>query len=293
MAYLLIIIGIMGKRIKMGRKPNKPEPTIEEVNNDGWMFLKESSDKEEKKAAQSILKKFLKKPEQKSNPEPKSEQKPLPKPEPKKEYDEQGNEINFFRKIGRSLLHKQNISSSELHRIASEQAIKTYRYEGYIKFLSFRRLGNWYKNKYLRGRLFFIIMQLKNGKYDMFTIRSINPYFEHRGGMYFIDPDMAREDLHTRNNVLFYHQDFAAPFKIMFDVTKVHDVIMASDEENVIDKSLNPSTFKYVINSQVIEKLIKAHEIADKLKLLVILVIVNIAVTALIGILIAKSSGML
>jgi hypothetical protein len=201
-------------------------------------------------------------------------------------------ELNLFRRIGRMLLYKHNISSTEFKRISESQTYKTYEYKGFIKFLSFSRLSEWYKNKYLRGRMFVIQMQLRNGKIDMFTIRSTLPYFEHRGGAYFIDPDMAREDLHSHHNILYYHQDFAAPFKIEFNVKEIHDVLSVSDEGKAIDKAINPSTFGYVINSQVIEKLIKAHEMNDKLKLIMILVIINLLVSAVCVIMIGKSSGM-
>ena len=239
-----------------------------------------------------LLNDIIKKDKKETKPtEVKAEVKPINIPEVSvKPSNEES--LSLFRRVGRTLLNKKNISSTEFKRIAESQLITEYRYAGYFKFLSWNRLAEWYKNKYHRGRIFFIIMQLKNGKYEMFTTRSIFPYFEHRGGMYIIDPDMAREDLHSKHSALFYHQDFAAPFKIEFDVTKIHDTIVNSDEDKTVDKALNPSTLKFLINSQVIEKLIKAHEISDKLQLMMILIIINLIITAVIGIIVGKSSGM-
>jgi hypothetical protein len=200
---------------------------------------------------------------------------------------------SLFKRIAKELLYKKNISSTEFKRVAEAQIIKTYKYKGYFKFLSFNRFMEWYKNKYLRGRIFFIIMQLRNGKYDMFTIRSVLPYFEHRGGMYIVDPDMTREDLHSRHNVIFYHQDFAAPFKITFDVTKIHNTVTDSDEDKTVDKALNPSSLKGFINSQVIEKVLKGQELTDQLKLLLILVIISLIINVIVGFIVAKSSGLI
>jgi hypothetical protein len=195
--------------------------------------------------------------------------------------------------LKQALYHKKNISSTELLNVLKGTEKTFYIYKGFIPFFSFKRLKEWYNNKYHNSRLFFIVMQLRNGKYDMFNVRVLTPYFEHRGGAYILDPDMAREDLHSKHNVLFYHQDFAAPFKITFDVSKIHDVICDSVEDKMVDKALNPSSVKRFIASEVIEKLLKADQLIDKLKFILILIVINLILTLIVAIIVGKSSGML
>jgi hypothetical protein len=197
---------------------------------------------------------------------------------------------NLFEKVSEALKNKKNMSSTELKEIMDNQKKMQYSYSAFYKFFSKERIKEWYKRKFKRGRIFLIDMLLRNGKYEMFTVTDTTPFFEHRGGCYIIDPDMTREDLHSKLDRLTYHQDFSAPFKISYDTKAIHGVIMDSKEDRMVDKALNPSSIKRFIESEVIEKLLKADQLIDKLKLLLILAIVGILINVVTLLMVFKAS---
>lgn len=170
-----------------------------------------------------------------------------------------------------------------------DQKIKPYKFGDYLSKFSAQYWKEKIKYHFKKRELFLIIMQLRNGKYDMFTIATPNNYFVYKKGEYLIDPDMIREDVHTSLNSLYYSQDCSIPFKIEFDLSDLRESLRG---ESVV-KALNPNNLKGFINSQVIEKVLKGQELSKDIQMLRTLLIINLLITAIIAFVTLKGSGIL
>ena len=149
-----------------------------------------------------------------------------------------------------------------------------------------------WKYKFHKKKLFMIIMLLRNGNYQIFTTATTGRYFEISSGSYFLDQDMARRDLQTGFNVLFYHQDCAIPFKIDFNIDELMEKVSKGDVgDSSIVKALNPSSFRGFIDSEVIEKVLKGQELSDQLRKMYMLIIINVVISVIMIVVVVKGQG--
>lgn len=146
-----------------------------------------------------------------------------------------------------------------------------------------------FKWEFKKRSLFLVVMWLRNGKYDMFTISTTKQSFNYHNGEYFIDMDLAIEDINTGLNVLSYHQDCSMPIKIEISIDKLTRVV--NDTEKSVEKAINPFSLRNFINSQVIEKVLKGQELTDDIKQLRLILIVSVMLSAISVIMIAKAQG--
>jgi hypothetical protein len=182
---------------------------------------------------------------------------------------------------------KLNIKNKEL--LDKKPIIKPYRYGDYLSKFSIQHWKEKFKFEFQKRKLYLVIFQLRNGKYDMFTIATNKPYFIYREGEYYIDSDLVREDVNTGLNVLYYHQDCSMPFKITFNLD---ELLTDVKNENIgVEKAINPYSLKNFINSQVIEKVLKGQELTDDMKFLKMLVIINILVSGVAVVLMGRAMG--
>lgn len=241
---------------------------------------------------------------------------PEPKPEPKKEKKEKRrrskkdqiiNVDNLKKAIFPSLRKEKEkekekphikspeskkgmVLAAELWKIKKDQQLFYFDYKKAFKWYSFKYQWAKYKEKNMRRKLYLIIMHLRNDKYDFFYVATNNAYFEYKEGLYHIDPDMVREDTHSKLSTLYYNQDISTPFKINFDLDELHTQIQKEGDVTV-DKALNPFSLKAFINSQVIEKVLKGQELSDELKLIKILIIILLLLTVIGLIMTARANG--
>lgn len=171
------------------------------------------------------------------------------------------------------------------------QKIKTFDYlksiNGFDK--TGKKVGEFLKQKFKKRKIFLVIMQTINGKYDMFTVATSSEHFTYSGGSYYIDSAMVRENVHAKMNTLFYHQGCSAPFKIDIKLQELKDKL--KNDPSKVEKAINPGSLKGFIVSQVIEKVLKGAEMIKDLQMIKMLVIINtlaIVAFALIG---AKALG--
>lgn len=176
-------------------------------------------------------------------------------------------------------------------KVDPKQTIKKYNYGSFISKFSIQHWKEKYKQVFKKRDIFLVIMQLRNGKYDMFTIATTHNYFSYKRGMYYVDPDMVREDSHTGLNSLYYHQDCSVPFKLTFDLDKLRETVR--NEDTSVEKALNPNNLKGFINSQVIEKVLKGQELTDDMRFIKMMIVIVLLGIALIGFMIARSMGWL
>jgi len=172
---------------------------------------------------------------------------------------------------------------------SKDQKVVSYTFGDFISKFSFQYWREYYKQKVKKRSLFLIIMHLRNGKYDMFTVATDVQSFSYKGGDYLIDPDMIREDIHTGLNTLYYHQDCTAPFKITFNIDELRNMLDGTDSG--VEKAINPFSLKSFIHSQVIEKVMKGQELSDDMRFIKMITVINLLVTAAVGVMFAKTMG--
>jgi hypothetical protein len=183
---------------------------------------------------------------------------------------------------------------TELFKIFEAQKLEIQDFKRPYSKWSFMYWRENYREKKQKRNTFFIIMQMRNGKLFMFRISTWKNYFEKFGGIYYLDVDMSREETHSGLNCLYFHQDISTPFKINFDLDTIHKLVKKSereDNEQSIDKALNPTSLKGFINSQVIEKVLKGQELSDEMRFIKILIVINLILTVLGLIIMGKSLG--
>lgn len=164
------------------------------------------------------------------------------------------------------------------------QKIQRYRFTDRMSKWSIQYWKEKYKESFKKRDMFLVIMQLRNGKYDMFTIATAEKSFDYKGGHYYIDTDMVREDVHTSLNSLYYHQDITMPVRIDFEVDKLLNQIQHQAKDVV--KAVNPFSLKGFIHSQVIEKVLKGQELSDEMRMIKMITVMNLIIAlASLGIL--------
>lgn len=179
-----------------------------------------------------------------------------------------------------------NLSKSKLDK---EQKVKKYKYGDYISKWSIQYWQEKMKKHFRKQHMYLILMQLRNGKYSMFTIATASHYFSYGKGMYFLDADMSREDIHTGLQMFYYHQDVMCPFKIDFNINKLRESLESYDDH--ITKAINPQNVKGFINAEVIEKVLKGQALSDDIKFLRTLLTINLILTAGVIVVMAKTMG--
>ena len=147
------------------------------------------------------------------------------------------------------------------------------------------RITNYSKSK----SSYLIIMQLRNGRYDYFLVKTNLNYFEYRNGCYIIDTELSRVDINTGLNILYYHQDINKPFRIDIDTTRLTETVKNIDD--IPDKAFNPFNLKDYIISQTIEKVLKGGELLNDIAVMKKLVIAILGSNLLLLILVLRTMG--
>lgn len=184
---------------------------------------------------------------------------------------------------------KKVSKSKENLKIKNKQTVTQFSYISFMDKLSFEYVKELYKSYMKKKTYFMVIMYLRNGKFDMFTISTLERSFTKDGATYFIDPDFFKHNSHTGTPVIFYHQDVCTPFKIEFDIDKLFKEVAETNPE--VELALNPNSLKGFINSQVIEKVLKGQELTEDMAFMKKLIIINLLVNGLIGAVILKQMG--
>ena len=185
----------------------------------------------------------------------------------------------------------QEEHTPDVETIKKSQEIKKYRVIDFISRWSIKFWTEFYKMSVKKRSIFLIIMQTRNKKYDHFTVATDLKYFYYKGGVYFLDSDFTRDDIHSGLSSLYYHQDCSIPFRIDIDTSKLKDEITQSGNDDVIDKAINPSTLKGFVISQVIEKILKGEELSKDMDFMKKLIIINLLMSLIMCFGIAKAVG--
>jgi len=209
----------------------------------------------------------------------------------KTEYKQLEKDVFICLECHKDFVDKSKIKLDKKGKLQDKEKIKPYKVGDMESIVDF----NYWKEKYKMWRmkkyLFLVIMKLRSGQYEVFTASSKTKTFVKDNSMYYIDSDMARRDSTSKLDVYFYHQDIATPFLIDYDLEALNKKLDSSDKN--IKKSLNPTSLKEFINSNIIEKILRGAELSNDLKFLKMLVIINLIITFICCALIAKSTGLI
>lgn len=190
-------------------------------------------------------------------------------------------------------LDTKNKDIKKKYPIDKNQKIKKFSYISYINPISKpgKRFGEFMKQKKNKRRIFMVLMQTRNGKYNLFTVATTAQSFKYDNGVYYIDPDMVRENVFSKMNMLFYHQDCSIPFKIDFNMNELRKSLGEAGTD--VEKAINPLSLKSWINAQVIEKVLKGAEMTKELNMIKLIVIINTVATVALALVIAKLAGII
>lgn len=197
-------------------------------------------------------------------------------------------DLEKIRKKTEKDIEEMNITNK---KEPNSQKIKSYKYSDYMSNFSIQKWKEKLTKQTKKNRMFLVVMQMRNGKISMFTIATTETYFVYLKGLYYIDPDMIREDIHSGLNMLYYHQDCTMPFKIEFNIRDLKDKLARDEDESEVEKIINPKNLGSFINSQIIEKVLKGQELSDDIKMLRTLLIINLLVTFGLLVMIGRSMG--
>lgn len=179
-------------------------------------------------------------------------------------------------------------NKKEKESITFQKLKKIIHRKHYSKF-SLQYYKEWYKYKFMKRKLFMVIMKLRNGNFSTFSVAINGTFFTRWGGSYFVDSDLAKRDLETGFNLLFYHQDCSLPFDIDYNIDALMKGLKTQDESIV--KTSNPRLLKGFIESEVIEKVMKGAELSDQLKKVYMIAIMILVLNVVVVIMVAKSQG--
>ena len=185
--------------------------------------------------------------------------------------------------------HSNN--SKKVKDIKNQQKISNYKYGDTFPKLSGKYVKEWWKQKRKGRTLVLIIMQLRNNKYTMFTVSTTDKYFVYKNGMYYIDPDMVREDTVTKLNTLYYHQDCSIPFKIDFNIDNLNEALQYNDDN--VQKAINPNNLREFIMGDVIQQVMKGQAMSDELRLMKILIIMVLIINGGVALLLLHTMGII
>lgn len=185
---------------------------------------------------------------------------------------------------------KNKMSSKEyLEKILNEQKENKFLFKSFMDKLSFDYLKEIYKEFFKKKKMLLIEIHLPNNKTEMFTISTDKEYFIHDGGAYYIDNDFIKYDTHTKLSKLVYHKECAIPFLLEWNIDELKTALEKESEN--FELTINPRSLKQFINSNVIEKVLKGGELSKDMDFLKKLIVINVIISAIVLLIMAKSMG--
>jgi hypothetical protein len=197
--------------------------------------------------------------------------------------------VNEVKKVKKEVKQEVNIFG-DIPASEENKEVKPFTYGQRYKPLDAQYWREKFRKKFQKKITYLIFMFLRNGKFSQFLVSTRSPSFEYMGGHYHINPDMGKYDIHSRYMMLVYHQDVAEPFDIKFNLEDLRRVLDKIPDD-IVKKALNPYSLIEFINSQVIEKVLKGGELEKDMRTIKLLIIVNLIITVIVGIVVAKGMG--
>lgn len=122
------------------------------------------------------------------------------------------------------------------------------------------------KNKIKERKLHTIVlirMELANGFHKEFLAKIYNNSFIYNNKTYVIDETMKYWIIEARLYAYDYHEKIALPIKRIIDTKKIRDTVKSIKEYQDIELSINPSTLKQFVDSEIAKQVLKAGQLDD------------------------------
>ena len=148
------------------------------------------------------------------------------------------------------------------------------------------------KDAFYPERTMLVNMELRNGFHTTLIIFLKKPYFTFANGNYIIDDDFKYYDVSSKLWCLDYHQDISFPIKRHIDVNKINK-LMRNKGVSDVDNAINPMTLKQLIESDVVQKVMKGAELDEVFKFLKLMIILTFIGVCIIIVILIKSTGIL
>lgn len=127
---------------------------------------------------------------------------------------------------------------------------------------SYKKIRDWYRNKYKPNKINLINMELSNGFHTSFLVLEKDGGFIFNKKQYVLDPDLKA--FHTGANLFFFdfHENYALPVQRKLPLKQLFDT-MTSVAESEIQYATNPSTLEKFISSEIAKQVLKSAQLDE------------------------------
>ena len=159
-------------------------------------------------------------------------------------------------------------------------------------FKSIGQFKNWLMMRFYSSEALLVNMELRNGFFSSFMVRTKDTSFEYSGGTYIIDNELKYYHLDAGLYALDYHQDLALPIRKTVPVNEINKAITSSGVSDV-EVSTNPMVLRKFIESKLAEGIMKSQQIDEYLKQLKMFILITMVCSIAMLLLFVTKTGML
>lgn len=156
---------------------------------------------------------------------------------------------------------------------------KPVRYGAQTARFSFRKIKDWYFNKYQTARVLQINMELINGFHKRFLVLESDDSFLFKGKRYVIDHTQKYFIVDDKMWALDYHESFTNPIERKLPVGDIKE-ILESPNMSEVEYATNPKTLQRFIISKVAEGIMRGQALDDFLRQVRLMIILILCIVA-------------
>lgn len=148
----------------------------------------------------------------------------------------------------------------------------------------------WWKRKHPE-KVVLVYMALNNGKHISFLAKEEKRVFYFRKKAYVFDVDSKYENLDAGFWCFDFHEDISLPIKRVYNVVALKKAV--SNLEVDVRNAINPQNLKEVLDSKLVESVIRGAGFSDVLRRIVIICVIILVAVVIHLLLFAWKTGML
>ena len=136
---------------------------------------------------------------------------------------------------------------------------------------------NWWYERKFPDRTYLINMELINGFHRTFLVKESEGGFSYKGKRYIVDNALKTYNLDAKMYQFDFHEGFAIPIERRIPVDSIKKTL-ESEGMSEIEYATNPSTLERFIISRIAEGIMKGQELDERLRKLLLLMIIGLIV---------------
>lgn len=218
-----------------------------------------------------------------------------------------GVQLSFFKPLGQQLHDEENKSKQLYDKVKQQELkyksnqlikeqihyrIRLYNYQKKFKWIPLFGFLKRFKLWFSPTKAMLINMELTTGDHTQFIAFINKTSFKYQTGEYVIDDEFKYYNVATKLWCLDYHQDLSIPIKRKINVNKIKKAVEQTGVTDV-ESSINPTTLRHFIESEVIQKVVQGQELDAIFKFLKIMLILTTIASSLTFIIVVQQSGIL